>query len=360
MPPAAPRRHQERGPSSSMSRLFRSQDMLIVAKYTDAVRDLCTMAPEGARWLSTHIVSELALVDATPTDRVSGDLLPTTLKRARASGRSYHPSKRIHKTEEPRQMLTSVARGDDKPVELATNEETLHPGLAVLPGLKTSIVEMASSSRDLQMATVCHDGNDSAPSLEQDSQSRDRQIKRLWNENITLVYRLHEALQNVDELQHCARAADPTQTLTLSHENLFLRKQLLALGTAHEDCRLIRTGNLGPSRENISAELEAIEHSIACACASLRWFNRVLDEPKDVQIANSVLSQLASTSSGLDFKSLVSRCKEYRIETVDVLRSLVAAALWALVWQHPPEETVAAESPILRRYKEQVSAKCKS
>ncbi|KAK8087919.1 hypothetical protein PG997_002880 [Apiospora hydei] len=50
------------------------------------------------------------------------------------------------------------------------------------------------------------------------------QIKRLRNENTTLAGRLHEALQERDELSHCARATDLTNKLTLQHEDLVLRK----------------------------------------------------------------------------------------------------------------------------------------
>ncbi|KAK8116337.1 hypothetical protein PG984_012839 [Apiospora sp. TS-2023a] len=222
------------------------------------------------------------------------------------SDRSYQPSKRMRMTEEPPQAPADVPHNGD--------------------GL----------------------------SFEQDSPTGERQIKRLRSENITLVGRLHEALQKVDELHHCARAADPTQTLTLSHENIFLKKQLLSLETARQNSGLIRTGNLGPSRKDISTELDLIEDSIADACASLSWCSRVLDQPNET--TNSVLSQLTSTLCGLGFESFVAHCKQHRIGMVDVLRSLVATALWALVWRHPLEETVAEESPILRHHKKQVSA----
>ncbi|KAK8036893.1 hypothetical protein PG994_015390 [Apiospora phragmitis] len=191
--------------------------------------------------------------------------------------------------------------------------------------------------------------NDNRPSFEQDSQVRERQIKRLRRENITLVGRLHEALQKVDELHHCARAAYPTHTRILNHENVVLRKQLLAIETAREDSGLIRTGSLGPSKKDINANLEVIEDLIADECASLSLFGRVLDQPKE--ITNSVLSQLTSTLCGLDFESFVAYCKKYRIDMAIVLRSLVAAALWVLVWRHPLEEIIAEESPILRHYK---------
>ena len=52
--------------------------------------------PEGARWLSTQILSELARVNVVPTNRASDHAPPTTLKRRRASGPSYLPSKRTH------------------------------------------------------------------------------------------------------------------------------------------------------------------------------------------------------------------------------------------------------------------------
>ncbi|KAK6860880.1 hypothetical protein PG995_004516 [Apiospora arundinis] len=163
------------------------------------------------------------------------------------------------------------------------------------------------------------------------------------------IGRLHEALQKVDELHHCARAADPTYTRILNHENVVLRKQLLAIETAREDSGLIRTGSLGPSKKDIDANLEVIEDLIADECASLSLFGRVLDQPKEIM--NSVLSQLTRTLCGLDFESFVAYCKKYRIDMAIVLRSLVAAALWVLVWRHPLEEIIAEESPILRHYK---------
>ena len=52
--------------------------------------------PEGARWLSTHILRELARVDVVPTNRASDHALPATLKRRKASGPLYLPSKRTH------------------------------------------------------------------------------------------------------------------------------------------------------------------------------------------------------------------------------------------------------------------------
>ncbi|KAK8120231.1 hypothetical protein PG999_004351 [Apiospora kogelbergensis] len=145
------------------------------------------------------------------------------------------------------------------------------------------------------------------------------------------IGRLHEALQKVDELHHCARAADPTYTRILNHENVVLRKQLLAIETAREDSGLIRTGSLGPSKKDINANLEVIEDLIADECASLSLFGRVLDQPKE--ITNSVLSQLTRTLCGLDFESFVAYCKKYRIDMAIVLRSLVAAALWVLLVQ---------------------------
>ncbi|KAK6858655.1 hypothetical protein PG995_005219 [Apiospora arundinis] len=154
------------------------------------------------------------------------------------------------------------------------------------------------------------------------------------------IGRLHEALQKVDELHHCARAADPTYTRILNHENVVLRKQLLAIETAREDSGLIRTGSLGPSKKDINANLEVIEDLIADECASLSLFGRVLDQPKEIM--NSVLSQLTRTLCGLDFESFVAYCKKYRIDMAIVLRSLVAAALWVLAlhleilpaWEH--------------------------
>ncbi|KAK8872301.1 hypothetical protein PGQ11_002815 [Apiospora arundinis] len=268
---------------------------------TDAMRNLCTRAPEGARWLSTQITRELARVDARPTDQASDHVLPKTLKRRRTSDQSYEPSNRVHRTEEPPQTPADVPH------------------------------------------------NDNRPSFEQDPQVRDRQIKRLRRENITLVGRLHEALQKVDELHHCARAADPKYTRILNHENVVLRKQLLAIETAREDSGLIGTGSLGPSKKDINANLEVIEDLIADGCASLSLFGRVLDQPKE--ITNSVLSQLTSTLCGLDFESFVAYCAKHRIDMAIVLRSLVAAALWVLVWRHPLEEIIAEESPILRHYK---------
>ncbi|KAK8859451.1 hypothetical protein PGQ11_010185 [Apiospora arundinis] len=82
----------------------------------------------------------------------------------------------------------------------------------------------------------------------------------------------------------------PIQTPTLNHENLVLRKQLLAIETAREDSGLIRTGSLGSSRKDISAELEVIEDLIADACASFSWFSWVLDFKLQIRCF-----QLAST-----------------------------------------------------------------
>ncbi|KAK8116334.1 hypothetical protein PG984_012836 [Apiospora sp. TS-2023a] len=171
------------------------------------MRNLCTRAPEGARWLSTQISCELARVDATPTDQASDHVFPKTLKRTRDSDRSYQPSKRMRMTEE----------------------------LAQTP------------------ADVPHNGD--GVSFEQDSPTGERQIKRLRSENLSLVGCLHEALQEVHELHHCARAADPTNTRILNHENFVFKKQLLAIETAREDSGLIRTGSLGPSKKDINSRM---------------------------------------------------------------------------------------------------------
>ncbi|KAK8036679.1 hypothetical protein PG993_008662 [Apiospora rasikravindrae] len=193
------------------------------------MRDLCTRAPEGARWLSTQIVCELARVDTTPADRASDQALPKALKRPRDSDPPYQSSKRGNMTEEPPQTPADVSCNDD------------------------------------------------GPSFEQDSQVGQRKIKRLRSENTALVGRLHEALEQVNELHHSARVADPTHTLSLLHENLVLKKQLLADQTAREDSALIETGSLGPSKKDIKIELEVIEYNIAGESVSLCWSSRVLD-----------------------------------------------------------------------------------
>ncbi|KAK7954426.1 hypothetical protein PG988_015120 [Apiospora saccharicola] len=214
----------------------------------------------------------------------------------RDSDRSFQPSKRMYVAEEPPQTPAGVPR------------------------------------------------NDNRPSFEQHSPTGERQIKRLRSGNITLVGRLHEALQKVGELHHCAGATDQTNKLILQHENLVLTEQLLAFETVRDDSGLIETGSLGPSRKDINAELEEIEDSIANACASLSWCSWMLDQPK--KTTNSVLSQLVSTLDGMDFESFVAHCKEHRIGMVDVLRACGHSTLGSCM-ETPLEETVAEESPIV-------------
>ncbi|KAK8070344.1 hypothetical protein PG994_006960 [Apiospora phragmitis] len=172
--------------------------------------------------------------------------------------------------------------------------------------------------------------------MKEDSPAGRRQVKLMQNEVATLVGHLNEACQERDELLHCARAVEgfpdkPALLLSLQRENLVL-KQLLASQPAREHAGFMEVGRLVPIDVDPSAELELIKDSVADACASLDWNKRVLDPPKD-QSASLVLSQWASKLFGLDLglKPFITSCKKSGMEMVDVLRSLVATSLWALL-----------------------------
>ncbi|KAK8073197.1 hypothetical protein PG994_004096 [Apiospora phragmitis] len=134
------------------------------------------------------------------------------------------------------------------------------------------------------------------------------------SEAVTLAGRLHEARQERDELLHCARAASGAEDKTgmlvsLQHENVVLKKQLLAFQEARENAALWRTGRLGPSDHEVAVELGVIESSIADACASLHWDGWLLDRPKgeeEPRTADLMLSQWAYTlSSSASFSSFM-------------------------------------------------------
>ncbi|KAK6857666.1 hypothetical protein PG995_006493 [Apiospora arundinis] len=185
--------------------------------------------------------------------------------------------------------------------------------------------------------------------------------KRMQGEITTLTGRLYAACWERDNLLHCARSAEGAEDkigmlTSLQHENSILKKELLAVQEARENTALWETGSLGPSFHKIGVELDVIESSIADACASLYFEGVLLDKPKgESRTVHPMFSQWANTLSGSDFSSFMASCRDSSsVNMVDALRSLVAAALWALVWQHPLEEIVNAESPILDCYKEQL------
>ncbi|KAK8137370.1 hypothetical protein PG984_005310 [Apiospora sp. TS-2023a] len=190
-------------------------------------------------------------------------------------------------------------------------------------------------------------------------------IKQMRSEVLTLAGRLHEARQERDEVLHCTRAAEGAADKTgmlvsLQHENVVLKKQLLAFQEDRENAALCRTGSLGPSDHEIRAELGVIESSITDACASLHWDGWLLDRPKGAQprTADLMLSQWTHKLSGSSFGSFMASCGNASgVKMVDALQSLVAAALWALVWQQPLDEIVNADSPILDYYKKQLLAR---
>lgn len=215
-------------------------------------------------------------------------------------------------------------------------------------------------SRGLESVSIHHDV------MEEDSLAGKRQIKLMQNEVLTLVGRLNDAYQERDELRHCVRAIEgfpdkPALLLSLQRENLVLKKQLLSAQPAREHASCSEVGSLGPIDVDPRAELELIKDSVADACASLEGDERILDPSKD-HSASLVLSQWASKVFGqdLDFKSFIASCKKSGMKMIDVLRSLVATSLWALVWQHPFEEIANAESPMHDPYKKQLLARCKS
>ncbi|KAK8004943.1 hypothetical protein PG990_010980 [Apiospora arundinis] len=218
-------------------------------------------------------------------------------------------------------------------------------------------------SRETQTTPIRHGVEDdtSYSRLQSGFIHGERRINQMRSEVVTLAGRLHEARQERDELLHCARAAEGAEDKTgmlvsLQHENVVLKKQLLAFQEARENKARWRTGSLGPSDHEIGAELGVIESSIADACASLQWDGLLLDQPKgEPRAADMMLSQWANTLSGSDFSCFMASCGgSSRVKTVDALGSLVAAALWSLVWQHPLDEIVNAESPILDYYKKQL------
>ncbi|KAK8048475.1 hypothetical protein PG994_010205 [Apiospora phragmitis] len=94
--------------------------------------------PEGARWLSTQILRELARVNVASTNRASDHAPPTTLKRRRASGPSYLPSKRTHTSQSPADMLGIEDALDDP----STIEEFPHPEIPILSAQKASVSEI--------------------------------------------------------------------------------------------------------------------------------------------------------------------------------------------------------------------------
>ena len=206
---------------------------------------------------------------------------------------------------------------------------------------------------------------DKQPKLENDLIAEEHSVKRMRCEVITIAGQLYEAREERDELLHCARAVEGAQDkadmlVSLQHENLVLKKQLLALQETRENVALARTGHLGPSGNEIRAELEVTASSIADACASLHWEGTLLDRPKaDPVTADLMLSRWASTLHGSDFSTFIASCGDSGAKMTDILRSLVAAALWALVWQNPLSELVNAESPILGYFKKQLLARGK-
>ncbi|KAK7941500.1 uncharacterized protein PG986_013887 [Apiospora aurea] len=240
--------------------------------------------------------------------------------------------------------------------------------------LKTGIVpsrliEKRNVSQGTQTTPIRHGVADdtSHPRLEKGSIHGEHRIKQLRSEVVTLAGCLHEARQERDELLHCARAAEGAADKTgmlvsLQHENVILKKQLLGSQEAREDAALWRAGSLGPSDREIETELDVIESAIADACASLHWAGLLLDRPRgeEPRAAELALSQWTRTLSGSAFGSFRMSCGDSplsHIKMIDALRSLVAAALWALVWQQPLDEVVNADSPILDYYKKQLLAR---
>lgn len=193
----------------------------------------------------------------------------------------------------------------------------------------------------------------------------ERRIKQMQSEALTLAGRLHEARWERDKLLHCARAAEGAEDKTgmlvsLQRENVVLKKQLQDLQEARENAAALgKIGRLGPSDHEIGAELGVIESSIADACASLHWDGWLLDRPKEEpRAADLMLLQWTRKLSGSSSSSFMAACGDASgVKMVDALRSLVAAALWALVWQQPLDEIVNAESPILDYYKKQLLAR---
>ncbi|KAK7952892.1 hypothetical protein PG988_013586 [Apiospora saccharicola] len=236
--------------------------------------------------------------------------------------------------------------------------------LRIAPGQP---VAKSIASRETQTTPIRHGVTDGVTNtaLEKDFIVGEHMIKQMRSEVVTLAGRLHEARQERDELLHCTRAAEGAADKTgmlvsLQHENIVLRKQLLAFQEGRENAALCRTGNLGPSVHEIGAELSVVESSIADACASLHWDGWLLDRPKGAQpgMADRMISQWAHTLSGSPFGSFMASCGDASgVSMVDALRALVAVALWALVWQQPLEEIVNADSPILDYYKKQLLAR---
>ncbi|KAK8087695.1 hypothetical protein PG997_002656 [Apiospora hydei] len=149
------------------------------------------------------------------------------------------------------------------------------------------LVEKRVVSRGTQTAPIRHGVADNTPhpGLEKDFIHGEHSIKQLRSEVVTLAGRLHEARQERDELLHCARAAEGAADKTgllvsLQHENVVLKKQLLGSQEAREDAALWRTGSLGPSDRETETELDVIESAIADACASLHWAGLLLDRPR--------------------------------------------------------------------------------
>ncbi|KAK8108343.1 uncharacterized protein PG998_010356 [Apiospora kogelbergensis] len=196
--------------------------------------------------------------------------------------------------------------------------------------------------------------------LESDLLTGEHRVKRMRSEVMTMAGHLYEARKERDELLHCNRAVQGTQDkdnmlVSLQNEIIVLKKQLLAFQETRENVALARTGHLGPSSNEIMLELEVTAGSIADACALLQWDGLLLDQPKGVSpTVDLILSQWASTLSGSDFSTFMTSCGDSGTKMADVLRSLVAAALWALVWQRSLDELVNAESPILEYFKKQL------
>ncbi|KAI8944944.1 hypothetical protein F4801DRAFT_598680 [Xylaria longipes] len=143
----------------------------------------------------------------------------------------------------------------------------------------------------------------------------------------SLKEELSETRKNLHETKTRATKANQDQAealATLQHENSVLRAQVVATQNYKSRVQKAESCNLRPGDDDIWNECILIEGVVADVCS--------------------------------DLETLLDRLPELNVSPLELLRSIVAVSVCALVFESPFPELMTAPTPILDHYRKQIHA----
>ncbi|KAH7310910.1 hypothetical protein B0I35DRAFT_439872 [Stachybotrys elegans] len=287
------------------------------------------------------------------------------------------PNYRSRRAKEKKRQLISSPRMDDQPVETsltnhaavsededvdmqsenAVNEDDSELSSVILsdefdldppiwPNITEESGESTSSSTETNQVSG---GLKRLQALEKDLLTHQGYV-------FTLKNKMSEMQREIDEMRHRDRVARPDQ-YELQEENWILTQKVRAKDRLLQQFRGREMSMPGLYEANITTECGVLYHEIGDACKYICD----IDPNEDFAEVQDHFHQSAQTwslkVSGWDMERLLHHCHSEDIPKDKLLSSLVAAAVFDLIFQPILPEILALECPLLGEYRKFIYTK---